>query len=397
MLPSGAIPRHPERAATFMRSVKTQAAQENFPGKIADALHETHAKIKAVLGGSASTAAAAASLKGHNDASSSGVLDVPGVGVGVTAAAAAGSPLGFAADDSVLDAKAALAEMMTHAWTAPTFIITLGNRDDTSAIGPALRELISTQGSAAVKRNLRATPGVDIRKWPERIDVAEYAVSGVLTHTAHPDSLEGLRGLPWLDILLKRDARSGKVTDPVLLELSHHFGCLFAHMTQWQLAADLGNRDTFVFESDGFSDALLGVPVSALGDVQHRAPADYDVVFLHMPGTVAGAKVSEFRTALGESVEMYEFKDTEGSAGLSAYMFSDRFVRKIQLFLATQGADMVDAWLMGHLCRPLREGDWTYDLPKHGVKYGESFLNCYKAMTKGSRGNNNIPGRPMRR
>jgi len=46
------------------------------------------------------------------------------------------------------------------------------------------------------------------------------------------------------------------------------------------------------------------------------------------------------------------------------------------------GADMVDAWLMGHLCRPLREGDWAYHLTEH-IKIGETFLNCYKAMSKG--------------
>ena len=41
-----------------------------------------------------------------------------------------------------------------------------------------------------------------------------------------------------------------------------------------------------------------------------------------------------YGTALGESVEMFEFKEPDAPAGLSAYMFSDRFVRKIQPFLA---------------------------------------------------------------
>jgi hypothetical protein len=40
-------------------------------------------------------------------------------------------------------------------------------------------------------------------------------------------------------------------------------------------------------------------------------------------------------------------------------MISDSFVKKIQPFVATHGADMVDAWLMGHLCRPLRAGPDT--------------------------------------
>ena len=77
-------------------------------------------------------------------------------------------------------------------------------------------------------------------------------------------------------------------------------------------------------------------------------------------------------------------------------MFSDRFVAKILPLIASRGADMVDAWLMGHLCRPLRENDWAYDLPHYegandgkGVQWGEKFLDCYKAMTKGAR----LPGR----
>ena len=76
-------------------------------------------------------------------------------------------------------------------------------------------------------------------EWPERIEVANYAVAGVLALTAHPDSLQGLQSLPWLDVLTKRDGE-GKLSDPAALSLSHHFGCLFAHLTQWQLAADLG-------------------------------------------------------------------------------------------------------------------------------------------------------------
>ena len=42
-------------------------------------------------------------------------------------------------------------------------------------------------------------------------------------------------------------------------------GCLFAHMLNWQLAADNGNKHTYVMESDGLDPALLAVPVGALG------------------------------------------------------------------------------------------------------------------------------------
>ena len=384
-VPKGSIKTHPDRAAKFMRSVKTHEGEDEIPGRVADALRDVHVKIKHALGGGGEEATAVAvavesESKGEEEKAKVGSL-------GKYQRRSSSSSSVIAPDGSIVDPKAALAEMMKHAWTAPTYIITLGRPDETKHIGPALRELTKTQGSAAVKRNVHATPGVDITKWPEKLEVAEYAVSGILEQLGKPGDLEGLHGIPWLDALLQRDSKSGKMVKPDILALSHHFGCLFAHLAQWQLAADMGNKDTFVFEADGFTDALLGVPLSSLGDVQHHAPDDYDIVFLHMPGMVAGPKVSEFKTALGETVELYEMNEPDGPAGLSAYMFSERFWRKMRPFIAKQGADMVDAWLMGHLCRPLRKGDWAYMLPKL-IKDGESFLNCYKAMTKGGKKNN---------
>ena len=283
-------------------------------------------------------------------------------------------------------------------WTAPTYFITLGRPGESRTIKPAVRSLAESFGGDAVRRNVRATPGVDVSAWPANVDFAEYAVSGVLAHArALPENRaradEAILGdLPWLDILTRRDAR-GAVTDPELLSRGHHFGCLFAHIAQWQMAADTRNADTMVFESDGFVDGLLGVPASALGAVQANAPADYDVVFLHHPGEgpQVGDKVSAFTSERGDEVEMFTYEHPDGPSGLSGYMFSDRFVRKMLPLIASRGADMVDAWIAGHLCRPLPENDWAYNLPNYaganggrGVQWGEKFLNCYKVMTKGA-------------
>ena len=283
-------------------------------------------------------------------------------------------------------------------WTAPTYFITLGRPGESRAIKPAVRSLAESFGGDAVLRNVRATPGVDVSAWPANVDFAEYAVSGVLAHArALPENRaradEAILGdLPWLDILTRRDAR-GAVTDPELLSRGHHFGCLFAHIAQWQMAADTRNADTMVFESDGFVDGLLSVPASALGAVQANAPADYDVVFLHHPGEgpQVGDKVSAFTSERGDEVEMFTYEHPDGPSGLSGYMFSDRFVRKMLPLIASRGADMVDAWIAGHLCRPLPENDWAYNLPNYaganggrGVQWGEKFLNCYKVMTKGA-------------
>ena len=283
-------------------------------------------------------------------------------------------------------------------WTAPTYFITLGRPGESRTIKPAVRSLAESFGGDAVRRNVRATPGVDVSAWPANVDFAEYAVSGVLAHArALPENRaradEAILGdLPWLDILTRRDAH-GAVTDPELLSRGHHFGCLFAHIAQWQMAADTRNADTMVFESDGFVDGLLSVPASALGAVQANAPADYDVVFLHHPGEgpQVGDKVSAFTSERGDEVEMFTYEHPDGPSGLSGYMFSDRFVRKMLPLIASRGADMVDAWIAGHLCRPLPENDWAYNLPNYaganggrGVQWGEKFLNCYKVMTKGA-------------
>ena len=286
--------------------------------------------------------------------------------------------------------SAPLGLIASHAWTAPLQIITLGRPDESATIASALRSLAETHGTSAVIHNVRATPGVDISEWPRRLDVAEYAVSGILAQTEHPEDMEkAFENLPWLNYLTNRDPKTGKVTDPDVLLRQHHVGCLFAHLAQWQLAADSGNKHTFIFESDGFLPGLLAVPVAALGDIQHQAPEDYDIVFLHHPGEIVGPKVKEFRTALGDEVELYEYNEPKSPSGLSGYLVSDRFVRKMQALVASRGADMVDAWLMDHLCRPLRENDWAYDLPHFegandgkGVQWGQKYLNCYKAMTK---------------
>jgi hypothetical protein len=44
--------------------------------------------------------------------------------------------------------------------------------------------------------------------------------------------LELLRDVSWLDAMLKRDDE-GKLADAGVMTLSHHFGCLYAHLLQW--------------------------------------------------------------------------------------------------------------------------------------------------------------------
>jgi hypothetical protein len=39
---------------------------------------------------------------------------------------------------------------------------------------------VKLQGSAAVARNVRATPGVDLTKWPKNFDTAVYAMQNII-------------------------------------------------------------------------------------------------------------------------------------------------------------------------------------------------------------------------
>ena len=146
-----------------------------------------------------------------------------------------------------------------------------------------------------------------------------YARARAATRGSRARADEAILGdLPWLDILTRRDAR-GAVTDPELLSRGHHFGCLFAHIAQWQMAADTAERGHHGVRERRVRGRAPGRPRERmLGAVQANAPADYDVVFLHHPGEgpQVGDKVSAFTSERGDEVEMFTYEHPDGpSAG----------------------------------------------------------------------------------
>ena len=129
-----------------------------------------------------------------------------------------------------------------------------------------------------MKKNVRLTPGIDPEKWPEGIDRATYGLKTVFAHLGgdylKPD-FTLLDKLEWIKSINSRD-KEGRLKAPWNGQLAHHVGCLFAHMTHWQLSKDNGFEHTYLIESDGLNPSLLAVPVEAIGSVVHHAPKDYD-------------------------------------------------------------------------------------------------------------------------
>ena len=242
-------------------------------------------------------------------------------------------------------------------WHTPTFVISLpGRASETKRLETTLAKLKIAHGPAAVRENVRLVPGVDPTQWPTRGGL-ERAVYGLKTVFAllggdyrAPD-FHLVEDLPWINVLATREEKTGRLAkdwrdNP---RLAHHVGCLFAHMAQWQLAADEGLSDAYLLESDGLDPSLLSVPVGALGAVAQNAPSDYDIVIINQPLFAGGELFSRFADKDGVAIEMRAWRQ-EGVAGLGAYLFSDRFVAKIFAHVARHGADMVDAWLIDKMC-----------------------------------------------
>jgi len=242
-------------------------------------------------------------------------------------------------------------------WHTPTFVISLpGRASETKRLETTLAKLKIAHGPAAVRENVRLVPGVDPTQWPRRGGL-ERAVYGLKTVFAllggdyrAPD-FHLVEDLPWINVLATREEKTGRLAKDWrdTPRLAHHVGCLFAHMAQWQLAADEGLSDAYLLESDGLDPSLLSVPVGALGAVAQNAPSDYDIVIINQPLFAGGELFSRFADKDGVAIEMRAWRQ-EGVAGLGAYLFSDRFVAKIFAHVARHGADMVDAWLIDKMC-----------------------------------------------
>lgn len=237
-------------------------------------------------------------------------------------------------------------------WVTPMYMFSLpDSASEQKRVTAGLVKLVAAHGAAAVKKNVRLTSGIDPETWPEGLDRAVYGLKTVFAHLGGnylaPD-FTLLDNLPWIKSINSRD-ENGRLRAPWNGQLARHVGCLFAHMTHWQLSKDNGLEHTYLVESDGLNPLLLSVPVEAVGSVAHHAPKDYDVVVINQPLFAGGKLFSRFADKDGNAVELHEWRK-QGVAGLGAYLYSDRFVEKIFKHVAAHGADVVDAWIVDDMC-----------------------------------------------
>ena len=242
------------------------------------------------------------------------------------------------------------------------------------------------QGFHAIKAvfpRAEQTWGVEPTAWPKHIDEAEHAVSNIRNINARNfadvnkiasskdrywderRSAQNLVGVPWIDAIDLREAKTGALNSESV-GLSHHIGCLFAHMKAWQNMKDLGMNKAWIMEADGLlkMQEYSNIPLWAMTSVAQNLPEDADFVLLHKGmdkfcGTdgslCAMHSTFEAKNLFDPSDRaMLSFRHwpVEGSeAGLQTYIVSERFVDKMQEFLAAHGSDMIDAFLYGNLCQ----------------------------------------------
>ena len=292
------------------------------------------------------------------------------------------------------------------------FVITLDKRLD---LGSADSEDTDTTMWERTQERLKEiplihaekSPGVDPKAWPQSsLQEALYATGFAhLFWNIHqndplyadlPPERRTVAELPWIGEVEKRDQNGYFRAQSQ--GLSHHYGCLYAHLYQWQKIKDTGLKKALILESDGLS--LTRVPLESIPSVAKQMPGDADFVTLQLypyePAGVERRNVEIKHPTSGEhktySFDKLNYHPQQGYAGLASYIATDTFVEKIQHFLALHGADMIDGYILNKLCTTSYNNEeakniaWTmYDMQKYTHPFDPqnptpTILNCYKAL-----------------
>ena len=291
------------------------------------------------------------------------------------------------------------------------FVITLDKRLD---LGSADSDTDTTMWERTQERlkeipliHAEKSPGVDPKAWPQSgLQEALYATGFArLFWNIHqndplyadlPPERRTVAELPWIGEVEKRDQNGYFRAQSQ--GLSHHYGCLYAHLYQWQKIKDTGLKKALILESDGLS--LTRVPLESIPSVAKQMPGDADFVTLQLypyePAGVERRNVEIKHPTSGEhktySFDKLNYHPQQGYAGLASYIATDTFVEKIQHFLALHGADMIDGYILNKLCTTSYNNEeakniaWTmYDMQKYTHPFDPqnptpTILNCYKAL-----------------
>ena len=265
----------------------------------------------------------------------------------------------------------------------PVYVVAMEkSENDARRTAELLERLVRFHGADAVRDLVHITPGVDVTAWPKKIELAEYALKSVLSVRSE----QQMAGLPWIETYASR-GKDGRLRDPNArrFPLSHHIGCLFAHMHDWQMSFDARYENTVIFEADAIDPSLLGMELSGVQTVVDHAPEDYDLIFL-TARKPEGKLAKTFKDPLGNQLKMYHLTDANEEAGLSSYIVSSRFYKKMRRYIVDHGADMVDAWLSAKLCvKPAfdAKGKFVAWEENGGGEY--RYLNCFSVKQEGFR------------
>ena len=289
----------------------------------------------------------------------------------------------------------ALNEVYEPVLDVPVVFIAL--RDNDEDLWKVRRTIETLAGETRVNyedlaETVSVSQGIDARKWPRDIANAEYAVKDIrkLFHKKVKDGTvfaSDVKDFYQLMGLLKHiDTRKADGSlDQFSIDkgLSHHVGCLYAHLYQWQWVKDQGWPIAWIMESDG--NKMTNVPFWAVQTLTENMPKEADVLFLQNFMREPGFEGPHYKSVgvkgpngAYAKIDIYKMNTrTSALSGLQSYVITQNFIKKAHNFIATYGADMVDAFTAGNMCA---YKDWWNQAD---ISKGEKpILNCFQALSK---------------
>jgi hypothetical protein len=228
--------------------------------------------------------------------------------------------------------------------------------------------------------------GANAMEWPENLSDAEYGVEPLRIFNRENFKMpnwrtddvrrnkDNLKGIPWVSSIDERNPTSGMLGDG-RIQIAHHIGCMYAHFNAWRAVDDMAYEQgddkiypAWIMEADNYVEK--GQMKPRMERLLKNAPKDYD--YLHLKkelfegicGNDRGpdnCKRTSNYIKLGDShgvpeghekrIYFYSWPLDGPGAGLSSYAIGPNFSYKAFNFISRKGADMIDAFMFGKLCR----------------------------------------------
>ena len=238
--------------------------------------------------------------------------------------------------------------------------------------------------------NANSIFGVNAGQWPSHLEDAEYGLAPLRifnrenfkSKTWKIDNTrrnrENLKGIQWIESIDQRNPVTGKLGDG-RMPIAHHIGCMYAHFNAWRAVDDMAYNKgddkvypAWIMEADAYVDENQMKP--RMTRLLQKAPKDYDFLMMKRelflglcgPDRPGNCKRSENFIRLGEPganakktvpdgferrIYFYYWPLDGPGAGLSSYAIGPDFSYKAFNFISRKGADMIDGFIFGKLCR----------------------------------------------